>query len=207
MRGERRRKFRERQAAEMNALDNPDRDFEQMASVLDQAINELGDEDRKAIVLRFYERLDLRAVGQALGSTENAAQKRVTRTLGQLHLLLTRRGIALSLAALGTALSCETVKAAPVGLAASIIGTVVAGEGAGAGTLASITKGFMITKTKLALVGPLLAGTVAAPLAIQHHVQVQAHSSPNTTTGESRKSNQCLVGSAQWKSHILVSSP
>jgi RNA polymerase sigma factor (sigma-70 family) len=173
MRGERRREFRERQAAEMNALNNPDRDFEQMALVLDEAINELGEEDRKAIVLRFYERLDLRGVGQALGSTENAAQKRVTRALDQLHLLVMRRGVALSLAALGTALSCEAVKAAPVGLAASIVGTVVVGETAGAGTLASITKGFMITKTKFVLIGGLLAGTVAAPLAIQHHAQVQ----------------------------------
>jgi DNA-directed RNA polymerase specialized sigma24 family protein len=54
--------------------------------VLDEAINEPGEEDRTAILLWFYERRDLRSVGEALGSSENAAQKRVTRALEQLHL-------------------------------------------------------------------------------------------------------------------------
>ncbi|MEI7940651.1 MAG: sigma-70 family RNA polymerase sigma factor, partial [Verrucomicrobiota bacterium] len=61
MRGERRRQARERQAVEMSALDNqPDIALTEIAPVLDEAINELGADDRDAILLRFFERRNLR---------------------------------------------------------------------------------------------------------------------------------------------------
>ena len=69
LRGERRRQFRERQAVEMNVLQtNSGADFSQVAPLLDEAINELGETDRTAILLRFFEQHDFRSVGQALGS-------------------------------------------------------------------------------------------------------------------------------------------
>ena len=80
MRGERRRQARERQAMEMSALDNhPDNALAEIAPVLDEAINELGADDRDAILLRFYERRNLRSVGEALGINENVAQKQIGR--------------------------------------------------------------------------------------------------------------------------------
>jgi RNA polymerase sigma factor (sigma-70 family) len=173
MRGERRRQLRERQAAEMNALNSPDAGFEHLAPVLDEVINELGEEDRKAILLRFYERLDLRSVGEALGASENAAQKRVSRALDQLQVLLTRRGVALSAAALGAALAGQAVSAAPAGLAMGIAGTVLAGGAAGSGTVASLTKILMITKAKLAILGAVLVVAAATPTLVQHQTQVQ----------------------------------
>ena len=62
----------------MNAVeDQQEWHLAEVRSVLDDAINRLGNEDRTAIVLRFFERLDFRSVGEALGSNEAAAQKRV----------------------------------------------------------------------------------------------------------------------------------
>lgn len=59
LRGERRRQSRERQAVEMNALQNhSEADFSQVAPLLDEAINELGEADRTAILLRFFEQQD-----------------------------------------------------------------------------------------------------------------------------------------------------
>ena len=56
MRGERRHQSRERQAVEMNALqDNPGVNFSLVAPILDEAINELGEADRTAVLLRFFE--------------------------------------------------------------------------------------------------------------------------------------------------------
>lgn len=82
MRGERRRQWRERQAVEMNALpDNSQDPFGQMAPLLDEAINELGNADRMAILLRFFEQQDFRSVAEALGSNEDAARMRVNRAL------------------------------------------------------------------------------------------------------------------------------
>ena len=119
MRTERRRQLRERQAAEMNAIeDHSESNLAQVAPVLDEAIGQLDAEDRTAILLRFFERKDFRSVGEALGSSEDAARKRVDRALEKLHVLLKHRGATLSAAALGTALATEAVTAAPAGLAA-----------------------------------------------------------------------------------------
>ena len=93
MRGERRRQARERQAVEMNALQNHSEALAQIAPLLDEAINELGADDRDAILLRFFERRNLRAVGDALGTNENVAQKRVARAVRELGVLLRRRGL------------------------------------------------------------------------------------------------------------------
>src|SRR5262245_37199473 len=131
IRGERRRHHRERQALEMNALNQSDIGVAHLRPALDEAINELGEEDRTAILLRFYERMDLRSVGTALGTSENAAQKRVTRALDQLQGILTRQGVTLSASALGVALAADAVTAAPAGLAASLAGAAVAGAGSG----------------------------------------------------------------------------
>src|ERR1043166_5619256 len=93
LRGERRRQSRERQAVEMNALQtNSGADFSQVAPLLDEAINELDEADRTAILLRFFEEHDFRSVGQALGSNEDAARMRVTRALEKLETLLKRPG-------------------------------------------------------------------------------------------------------------------
>jgi RNA polymerase sigma factor (sigma-70 family) len=69
VRAERRRQVREREAATMQAL-NEDKDaaWRQLAPALEEAMTCLGTTDRNAIVLRFFERRPLRAVGQALGA-------------------------------------------------------------------------------------------------------------------------------------------
>jgi RNA polymerase sigma factor (sigma-70 family) len=53
IRGEQRRRKREQQAALMNATDD-DSNLASVAPVLDDAINQLGPEDRRAILLRFF---------------------------------------------------------------------------------------------------------------------------------------------------------
>ncbi|NOS69013.1 MAG: sigma-70 family RNA polymerase sigma factor [Verrucomicrobia bacterium] len=121
LRGERRRQSRERQAAEMNALQNQsEADFSLVAPLLDEAINELGEADRTAILLRFFEQQDFRTVGQALGSNEDAARMRVTRALEKLEEFLKRRGVTTSATSLGMVLAANAVQAAPVGLAVTI---------------------------------------------------------------------------------------
>jgi hypothetical protein len=161
LRGERRRQLRERQAVEMNSVqnDHSESNLAQVAPDLDEAIDALGAEDRTAILLRFFEQLDLRAMGDALGTSEDAARKRVTRALDQLHLLLTRRGIALSAAALGTALAAEAVTAAPTSLAAATIAATLSGT-------TTTTATTVLTATKAIAMTTLQKATIAATLAI-----------------------------------------
>ncbi len=104
MRSERRRLARERQAVEMNSMeDHSAASLASVTPILDDAINQLGSEDRAAIMLRFFEQNDFASVGAALGSNEEAARKRVNRALDKLEVLLKRRGVALSATALAAA--------------------------------------------------------------------------------------------------------
>jgi len=55
--------------------------WERLAPLLDDAMAQLRDKDRDAIVLRYFENKCLKEVGAALGIEERAAPKRVGRSL------------------------------------------------------------------------------------------------------------------------------
>src|ERR1019366_2810521 len=114
------------QAVEMNALEeHSEMNYARLAPALDEAINELAEPDRTAILLRFFERHDFREVGEAIGSSEDAARMRVTRAVEKLETLLKRRGITSTAAALAVVLWANAVQAAPVGLATAISAAAV----------------------------------------------------------------------------------
>jgi RNA polymerase sigma factor (sigma-70 family) len=174
MRTERRRQLRERQAAEMNAIeDHSESNLAQVAPVLDEAIGQLDADDRTAILLRFFERRDFRGVGEALGSSEDAARKRVDRALEKLHGLLKHRGATLSAATLGTALATEAVTAAPAGLAGTTAGIALASAAAGGGVTATLVKLMTMTKLKFGIISVIALAGVATPLAIQHQSEAR----------------------------------
>ncbi len=175
MRGERRRQNRERQAMELQALqDHSEANLAQLAPFLDEAIDQLGKEDRLAITLRFFEQRDLRSVGEALGSSENAAQKRVSRALEALRNLLKHRGIALSVGALGAALGTGAAAASvPAGLAASVAGTALAGAAAGGGLTGAVLELLAMTKLKLCLTGAVVVASLAVPLIVRHQARLE----------------------------------
>jgi RNA polymerase sigma factor (sigma-70 family) len=181
LRSERRRQHRERQAAQMNAQqDQTEASFEQIAPVLDEAINQLGAEDRAAITLRFFERRDFRAIGQALGSNEDAAQKRVTRALEKLRGLLARRGVTASTAGLAAALGAHAITAAPAGLAASVSSAALASAASGGGLTLLILKLMAMTKFQVAISALVVAG-LGTTLVVEHQTQ-----------GRLREQNQAL---------------
>ncbi len=174
MRGVRRRQLRERQAVEMNApQDHATANLAQVAPILDEAINQLGAKDRTAVLLRYFEQLDFRAVGEALGTNDEAARKRVTRALEKLHSLLQHRGVSLSAAALGTALAAEAVTAAPASLAASIATTALASAAAATGTALTLLKLMATTKLQLGIVSVIVLASVMTPLVLQHRSLVK----------------------------------
>lgn len=88
--------------------------------LLDEAVESLPEPDRAAILLRFFENKSFRDVGTALGTSDDAAQKRVTRALDHLRAFFGRRGLTTSAAALATTLSTHAVQPAPALLAATI---------------------------------------------------------------------------------------
>jgi RNA polymerase sigma factor (sigma-70 family) len=170
MRTERRRQTRERIAMEMNALgDHTAANLGMVAPIIDEAVNQLGAEDRQAILLRFFEQRDFRAVGEALGSNEEAARKRVNRALEKLQILLKHRGVVLSSAGLATALGAGVVTAAPVGLGSAIAGTALLSATASTATFTFLN---VITMTKLqAGITGAIALALAIPLVMQYKSQ------------------------------------
>lgn len=136
VRGEQRRKARENTAHTMdltNAPDRPAADLAQLRPLLDDALVTLKDDEREAIVLRFFQQQTFAEIGEALRVTEEAARKRVDRSLDKLHALLGRRGITSSVAALGVALTAAGVSATPESLVARVTTAAVtqaAAEGA-----------------------------------------------------------------------------
>jgi RNA polymerase sigma factor (sigma-70 family) len=165
---QRRRLMRE-QEAQMDAMiqsGQPDLNWEQLSPILDEAMAQLRDQDRDAIVLRYFENKSLREVGTAMGLEERAAQKRVARGLEKLRAFLTKRGVALTTAIIAGTVSANSIQAAPVGLVTTVTATAVKGTTATASTL-TLAKGALKvmawTKIKAAIitgVGVLLvAGT------------------------------------------------
>lgn len=127
LRAARRRRRYEEEAAQMLPTTTPsEAPWDEIAPHLDEAVAGLGETDRHAILLRFFERKEMKEVGAALGSSEDAAKKRVSRALDKIRQFLMRRGIALSAAALGSALMTNVVQAAPAPLLQTIVSTVAA---------------------------------------------------------------------------------
>src|SRR5664279_2711808 len=118
LRTEIRRQNREQEAYMQAILNEPESEaWRQIAPLLDDAMGRLGEKDRNAIVLRFFENKNLSEVGVALGASEDAAKMRVNRALEKLRKFFTKRGVALSGAIIAGAVSANSVQAAPLVIA------------------------------------------------------------------------------------------
>ncbi len=163
MRAQRRRQRREREATEMGTQqDHSAANWEAIAPILDGAVNQLGEADRTAVLLRFFEQRDFRSVGDALGIGENAARMRVNRALEKLHGMLKHSGLTLSAGALAVGLAEGAVLSAPSGMAAAISSAALAGAvGSGATFLE------LMATTKLTFVA-LAVAAVTTLFVLQH---------------------------------------
>jgi len=147
LRSELRRRRREQEAYVQSTLEHSgdvsssaaadDTVWQQLAPLLDAAVETLGEADRCALVLRFYEGHTLREVGAVLGANEAAAKKRVSRALEKLRKLFAKRGVTFSVALISAAISAHSVQAAPLGLAKTI--SVVAATNGAAATASTLT--------------------------------------------------------------------
>jgi RNA polymerase sigma factor (sigma-70 family) len=143
LRGQIRRQQREQEAYMQSLANEAEPDvWPRIAPLLDDALGQLGEHDRHAIVLRYFENRSLGEVGAALGASEDAAKMRVNRALEKLRKFFTKRGVTLTTALIAGAVSANSVQAAPVGLAVTI--TAAAAKGSTlAASIAVLVKGTM----------------------------------------------------------------
>jgi RNA polymerase sigma factor (sigma-70 family) len=159
VRRESRHQLREQTFAMDNLNANPT-DWSSIEPMLDDAMAALDLSDRTAILLRYFEEKSLREIGQSLGITEDAAQKRVSRALDELRKFFSKRGRTIGVGALAAAISGNAVQSAPVGLKAAILThAAITGAASAAGTIA-ISKTIAMTTLQKALIGATLVAAV-----------------------------------------------
>jgi RNA polymerase sigma factor (sigma-70 family) len=121
LRAENRRRTRETTAMQMIELQNNPLDaWKGIAPVLDEAMDCLDRREQNVIIWHFFEGRNLREVGAMLGVTDEAARKRVSRTLEKLWLLLAKEGVHVAPGLLAPVLLENTIRAAPSHLAADV---------------------------------------------------------------------------------------
>jgi uncharacterized protein (TIGR03435 family) len=168
VRSEARRHRREQEAYMQTALEESGEEtWRRIAPLLDTAVASLNEDDRRAIVLRFYEGRKVSEVGAALGASEEAAKKRVARALEKLRLYFSKHGVVSTATGIAGAISDNSVQAAPLALAKSATSLAMTNGAVASKTTLSIVKGGLKvmawTKVKMAAVAGvavlLAAGT------------------------------------------------
>lgn len=155
---QRRRERREREAHMQSHLNEPgasDSTWLQIAPLLDEAIASLGEQDRHAVVLRFFQNKSFSEVGAALGASEEAAKMRVNRALEKLRKMFSKRGVTLTGAAIAGAVSANAIQTVPVGFAAKVSAAALL-----AGTTIATTTAIVMTTLQKTIIGTALAAAV-----------------------------------------------
>ena len=185
IRKESRRQLREQIAVEMNAMNATANDWTQIEPLLDDAMAALDETDRAAILLRYFENKSLREVGEALGTNDDAAQKRVGRAVERLREFFSKRNVTIGASGLAVVISANAVQAAPIGLAVTIsAATVLVGTAVHTPTVIAATKTIAMTTLQKTFV------TVALTVAVGTGI-FEAHQA-----AQLREQNQMLQQTA-----------
>jgi RNA polymerase sigma factor (sigma-70 family) len=177
MKSEARRARREQKAYMQTELRDttPDETWEQLAPLLEDAMGQLGDNERAAVVLRFFGHNNFAEVATASGVSENAAKKRVGRALEKLRRYFFKRGVSTTTAVIAGAISAHSVHAAPAALAKSVAAAAVTKGAAASGSTLTLIKGALKlmawTKAKTAIVVGIAAilAVGTTPIVIHYH--------------------------------------
>jgi RNA polymerase sigma factor (sigma-70 family) len=198
IRAENRQQSRREELSNMETS-QPDGLWEQVKPVLEEALDQIQQRDRDALVLRFMESRSLRDVGHALGISEDAARKRVDRGLEKLRTFLSRRGISTTGALLSGMLATSAVQAAPSGLAATISNTVaLSGTAFAATATTTAAKAIVMTTLQKTLIATaVIAVGLGTTMVIHHHHRQLAHN--RSMAGFSNMAARTEFPQQSWK--------
>jgi RNA polymerase sigma factor (sigma-70 family) len=160
-----RRRAREQEAAAMNEppSNKPEIAWEEIAPHLDAALEGLGELDREALMLRYFQNKPFHAIGFVLGVSDDAAQKRVARAVERLRELFARRGVTVGAGGLAALISANAVQAAPAGLAATMSAAAFAHTALSAATVITVSaKTIAMTTFQKTLVAAIVAALAGA---------------------------------------------
>jgi RNA polymerase sigma factor (sigma-70 family) len=180
---QRRRHQREQEAHMQSILNEPENEtWPHIAPLLDGAMEQLGQKDHDALVLRFFENKNFAEVGVALGASEDAAKMRVNRALEKLRKIFTKRGVVSTTTIISGAISANSVQAAPVALAKSVAAVAILKGSIAATSTLTLVKGALKlmawTKAKTAIVvGVSVLLTAGTTIVTIKQIQKEKHGS------------------------------
>jgi RNA polymerase sigma factor (sigma-70 family) len=160
-RAEQRRRRREQEALLMQNDSASEESWRGLSAVLDEALEQLREGDRHALILRFLQERPLQDVGAMLGITEEAARKRVDRSLKKLRIIFARRGFTVSAVGLATTLGRHGAEAAPVGLREAMTPHVMAHQAAAVPSLPRLVQDALSAWRRIRAIRTLGIGTLA----------------------------------------------
>lgn len=174
LRGERRRQRREQEAVAMQTQTDSQPPSADLTANLDHALQRLSRRERDAVLLRFFEQRPLPEISDALGISEHAAKKRVTRALEKLRHFFRRRGSQITSAAIIVALAHESARASINTAIISKVTTTALAPAASSALLTNVLAAWRWAKIKLALgVG---SAAVATALIVSRTIPSAGHS-------------------------------
>ncbi len=156
---QRRRERREQEALAMMQETPADPAWEQLSPFLDDAMAQLPDKDRDAIVLRFFQNKSLRDVGAVLGVDEYAAQKRVVRALEKMRVIFAQKGVGSTASIIAGLISANSIQAAPAALASTTSAAVLAKGAVAGGAIPPLLKAALKLMAWQQAKIPVLTGT------------------------------------------------
>jgi RNA polymerase sigma factor (sigma-70 family) len=137
------RRARREQEAYMQSLSNePEATvWPEIEPLLEDAMGRLGEKERDALALRFFEEKSFQEIGIIVGASENAAKKRVSHGLEKLRKFFSKRGVVSTTAIIAGAMSANSVQAAPALLAKSVTALAIAKGAAASDSTLILIKG------------------------------------------------------------------
>lgn len=174
LRRERRRQRREHEVFQMQdaAIDGEaaTEAWHRIRPAIDDLLDALSEQDRAAVLLRFFENRSFAELGSTFKISEDAARMRVDRAVGRLARQLQRRGIGSTSVLLGAALASQGAMTAPAALANSV--ALLAADTATIGGLSGFSYFTIMSTTKMmgaAIAAAILAVTAAINQSIRRH--------------------------------------
>jgi len=161
IRRESRRQIRERTAQELTHMNASDVDWTQVEPLLEKGMEALEDKDRAVLLLRYFENKSLLEVGQTLGINEDAARKRVSRSVERLREFFVQRGVNVSSMALTATITSNAIQVAPAALGPAVVSAALFSGTAVTVSGTAVTKLIAMTTLQKALLATTLAAAAA----------------------------------------------
>jgi RNA polymerase sigma factor (sigma-70 family) len=162
-----RRQAREQEAYMESIIHQSDTDpvWQQLEPTLEDAMARLSAQDRALLALRFFENKSVAETASLLGLEEWAVRKRAERSVEKLRAFFHKRGMAVPASVLTSAISANSVHAAPAGLAVAISAAAFTKGAAASTSTLTLVKGALKlmfwSKTKIAISTALALALIA----------------------------------------------